>query len=313
MPSTFLGITTGSKLYLTSQLKINLILWLDEAFINAGMYRRLPTSGELDYAGNILTQLNPITDARYPSGTYWEARTNNWVYESGLAIQTGFTEPLRPSGIYLRVPGGSYTFYASGTANGNYNYKFDFKKGSVRFTNNDVVPPESTIIVPHTYKEVHVDLAGNERFKQIAYSDTKNETLGSGTGFPTDNQVQLPAVFIQHIDRRWKPLALGGNKIALDNIVMHVFAENETDRDQICDILDGLQSKSIKLADFNSSPFPLDDNGEPNPAYPNLDTLQTTNFYRNCYFKEVDSSRFDSNTGFYRGQVNMLLEILSFN
>lgn len=313
MPSIFTGITDGGDLQATSQIGLNLQLWLDEAFLNAGMYRRLPASGEGDYANTVLTELQAVTDKRYPSGVYWESRTNNWVWESGLSISAGFTVPFRPSGVYLRTPGATtYTFYPSGTANGSYNYKINFKEGSVRFINNDIVPPESTLLCPHTYKEVHVDSADNDRYKQLVFSDTKEQVLGSGVQFPTNRQVQMPVVFIEHIDRRWRPLELGGHKIAVDAWQLHVFAENKVDRDQICDMLESLEPKTIKLVDFNAAPFPLDDNGEPNPAYPNLDTLQSTNFYKNLRFNSIESRKFQSTAGWYRGEVSCGIEITAF-
>jgi hypothetical protein len=313
MPSTFLGITTGSKLYITNQLKINLVLWLDEAFLNAGMYRNITTSGEMDYAGNILSQLTATNDARYPSGTYWEAHTNNWVHESGLSIQSGFTTPFRPSGVYLRVPGGDYTFYPNGSSNGNYNFVTDFKEGAVKFLTDYIVSPDSTLLCPHSYKEVHVDIADSDRFVQFVDSDTKNESIGSGIGYPTAYQVQYPAVFVDYIDDRWVPFELGGNKVATCSVYFHVFADNPVDRDQICDMIGGMQGKNLRLADFNTAPFPLNDNNDINTNYPNLDTLQSIYPYKTCYFRSVESTRYRATNNIYRGRIQSLLEIHTFN
>jgi hypothetical protein len=314
MPSTFLGITTGSNLYLTNQLHINMVLWMDEAFLNAGMYRRIPGSGDADYAGNLLCQMQPVSDARYPSGSYWEARTNNWVYESGLSIQAGFTTPFRPSGVYVKQPSsGEFLFLPSGNNNGNYNYTIDYKRGAIKFTNNYIVDPGATVLCPHSYKEIHVDIADNVDFNQLMYSDTKNEDLGSGLGFPTDGQIQFPAVFIESIGRRWEPFELGGNKIAIDALRFHVFATTRADRDQICDMLDGMKSRNVKLVNFNTAPLPLDDNGDINPAYPNLDTLQLTNYWKTSYFEDVESERFRSNAGYYRAEITARLRTYTFN
>ena len=212
----------------------------------------------------------------------------------------------------MRTPGASsFTFYGSGTANGSYNYKFNFDEGSVRFVNENIVPPESTLLCPHTYKEVHVGISDDKRYDKLVFSDTKEEVLGSGVAFPTHREVQMPAVFIEDTNRRWRPLELGGNKIAEDTWLLHIFAENSIDRDQISDMLDELEGKTIKLADFNTAAYPLDDSRDVNPAYPNLDTLQSTNFYRNCSFVGVESRRFKSVAGWYRGEVTCQLEIFA--
>ena len=314
MTPLFTGYTDGASFGPTNQLKINLVLWLDEAFINHGFFRRLPASGESDYSGNILTQLKPVTDGSYPSGTYWQSRTHNWVYESGLSIQSSLMVPFRPSGIYVKKPEDSaFTYYASGSSNGNYNYKFDFKNGAVYFLNQNIVPVASTILCPHTYKEIHVDLSDNDKFVELVSSDTKNQVPGSGVAYPNITNVQMPAVFIEHTGRDSSPLELGGNKIYHDNVIFHVFADNETDRDQLVDMFDSLKYKTIQLVNFNTAPLPLDDYGDINPAYPNLDTLQNQYKYKLCYFSEVRSQKFKSTAGYHRGYITNIIEMRNFN
>ena len=89
-------------------------------------------------------------------------------------------------------------------------------------------------------------------------------------GFPDlDNieSLQLPAVSVDLGPIRRNPLQIGGGFFVNRTFDLDVFARNDSERDQIVEVLDNALSYNFQILDFELADYPLNFNGDRKSTY----------------------------------------------
>ena len=91
------GVFNTQDATLSNMLLENMITFYDWGFLDKGAFYNIdiPESGL--YGGD-KHKLRPVEDPNYNDGQVWEAYRSNWVWETGVSIDT---EPTRISGVFI--------------------------------------------------------------------------------------------------------------------------------------------------------------------------------------------------------------------
>jgi hypothetical protein len=263
---------------ISSLIQDNLIEHFDWGFMDAGGFVNIsvPTSGL--YGGD-KHKLRLVDDPRYTSGQVWEGFRSNWIWQSGFsgpAQPLTTTTPPSPgvSGVY--VDGN----FKSITDTGTYSHYIDYPNGRVVF--DSPISTTSEVTAEFSYKWVKVTRADEDFFREIQYRSERADgdftLVGSGDWSQlADNRLQLPAVAVEVVkDRSLSPYALGGGRhIVNTDVLFHVLAEDDFERDKLIDIISLQEDAEIAMFDSDrigrSGVFPLDYRGMVN-ANPKIHT-----------------------------------------
>lgn len=299
-----------------SSLEDNMKSFLDWSFLNIGGFVnvKIPTSG-ISNVGNFNTlkpvfEVTPTTTAAAQVSKLWEGIRKDWVYESGISYNA--FSPIVISGIYL-----NNIFLPSPTGSGNYGYNINYPLGRIVFNNN--VSVTSTVQLQYSYRYVQTYKANESIWWKEVQSETYNPANYKASGdysITANHRVQLPSVIIETIPRTvLVPYELGTTKnIVIQDLFLHVFAENPAHRNNILDILVAQKDKSFNLYNIDEVTkqrvFPLNIYGNINPTglnYPNL-----CNTHKKYWCTIKDSTIGEINTlssKLYNGIVRWSVEI----
>ena len=259
MSSTFLYTDKIGQRGAISNLEDNLKRFLDWSFLNINSYIdvKIPTSG---LYSNDFHKLKAVSD---PSQTtkVWESPRKDWVYETGVG------SPIEISGLYL-----NNTFLPAPTGSGNYGYTIDYRLGRINF--NRVVSSTSKVEMEYSYRYLQTYKANESSWwKEVQQYTYSSPVKPNGDNSITANhRMQLPAIMIETIPRNYQiPSELGSseNHIVQD-VFLHIFAENPTIRSNLIDILLAQKDNYIYLHDITNinkdNKSPLDKYGQINPS-----------------------------------------------
>lgn len=214
-----------------SSLEENVKSFLDWSFVNIGGFINveMPTKdiNNTDYHKLSLTE-----DPSNTTNTVWQAQKKDWVYETGISYDG--TSPIEISGVYLND-----TFLVGPTGYGNYTYSLDYQNGRVIFDN--AVNKNSNVQIAYSYRYIQT------------YKSTQFGGLEINDQVLSANQVELPAVLIEMTDRTiQKPHEIGNSRnIIYQDVLLHVLANNATQRNNIANMLLIQKDKSFYLYDID--------------------------------------------------------------
>ena len=279
---TNVGDSTPSNI-----LQDNIIELFDWGILDAGGFQNvsIPTTGQY---GGTKHKLRLVDDPRYTSGQVWEGFRSNWVWQSGVSTtdQPNTITKIKPDAATYpnakNYPGMSGIFVdgafqpASGV--GTYAYHIDYPNGRVIF--DTAITTTSTVTAEFSHKWVKVTKANNDFFREIQYRSQRADgdfTLASSGDWSqlADTRLQLPVLAVEVVKRRTlEPYALGSlTHFVNTDVLFHVLAEDDYDRDKLLDIVSLQDGKVINLFDSDyigrQQKFPLDYRG-----MTNLDALQ---------------------------------------
>tara|TARA_A100001201_G_C4091821_1_gene202404 strand:- start:1278 stop:2264 length:987 start_codon:yes stop_codon:yes gene_type:complete len=253
---------------ISSLIQDNMIEHFDWGFMDAGGFVNveIPTSGL--YGGD-KHKLRLVDDPRYTDGQVWEGFRSNWIWQSGFS---GATQPLTTT--HQKYPGVSGVFvdgaFYPTSGVGTYSHHIDYPNGRVVF--DSAIPTTSEVTAEFSYKWVKFTRASSSFFREIQYRSQRADgdfTLsGSGDWSQLgETRLQLPAVGVEVVkDRDFQPYALGGlSHYVKTDVLFHVLAENDYDRDKILDIISFQEEVGIEMFDSDrigrNEAFPLDYRG----------------------------------------------------
>lgn len=304
-------VTSFADTTVSSQIENNLAAFLDWGFINIGAYSNVPTGANFPYGNRDGSQLRLGYDKNYASGRVWEGLRKNWIYESGYDHTPA---ALTVSGVYVNG-----TFYNTGTT-GAFSHTIDYPNGRVIF--NNAISTGSVVKAPHSFKTVQFVTSDHPTWLQLQTrslrgDDTHFDQYASGVySVFSQTRVQLPLVVVQVTsDKYYKPFQVGdGAQKCYVRTNFHIFAENESIKRKICDIISNQNEKTIKLFDDNvmsATDYPLTVSGTLRSgarSYPAL----VSDFYwhRDLIFHSANSKDLVAQPGFYQAIVNMEVEVL---
>ena len=217
-----------------------------------------------------------MDDPRYTAGQVWEGYRSNWVWETGVSVDT---EPTRISGVFI-----NNTFRATG--NVEQSYHINYPDGRIVF--DSAISTSATVEIEYAHKWVNVIPAeGVPWFRQIQQGSMRvdNPTFvqfGSGDWAQLgQTRVQLPALAIEVIPpRRLDGFQLGGGQFVNNDILFYVITENHWECTNVMDQIAYQNDRTLWLFDTNkiaiSGVYPFDYRGDinenalPSGLYPQL-------------------------------------------
>ncbi len=253
----FKGVTNLATSLLTERLLRSTKMYLDWSFLGIGGFVNVANPSSTINSGN-LNKLSPVTDPSLPAGKIWQASKMEWVYETNPNITTAI-----PNGVSVKVDG--TTVVASDPTNGYY---IDYPLGRIIF--NTALTSSRVVTAQYSYRWIATSIfSDNPWFRELqkkSFNVESAQFMQSSKGewsILGSNRVQMPHVVIQQVPvGSATGLELGsGNLKMTRNILFHIFAETDWERDKIIDILSYQQSGAYYLLDIDSiarnSDYPL--------------------------------------------------------
>ena len=250
-------------------------MWLDHSFLRIGAFVNV-TTGTLTAFGGDIGRLRPFQNAGYAQYQVYHGFRQDWVYETGV-IYSGGT-PTVASGVYING-----TFYNTDTATGIYAHRIEYPAGRVVFSG--ALPSTSVVRCNYSYRLVQVsnaeiDTSTRFHFDSLKGDDPHFSQYGSGLyNQPYEQRIQMPRIVIEVPNTTSsRPYQLGSlQQWKKKEVHFNIFAESDSMRKQLTDILELQNDKSIYLIDLyatlQNNDFPLTVYGTVNDnglMYPNL-------------------------------------------
>ena len=224
----------------------NIVDFIDWGLLDIGAYVNV-TNGVTDGMGVDYTNMKMIDIEDQPTGTVWQTQRMNWVWESGMAVNT----PISVSGV--TVDG---TFHASDST-GTYEHYYNYPLGCVVFSS--AVPKTSTVSINHSYKVVKVEECNSEEM----FSRLQEGTIGNTTNFNSDgkddysihgvNRTQIPWIGVEMVSRRSNGGVEIGNTLEYNglSVLFHILAPDNQTVKRLSDIIKNQHRQRIYIYDTN--------------------------------------------------------------
>ena len=241
----FKNATHLGKDNVTKNLETGTVEFLRWGFLNIGAFQNITQSPSMSgvYGGN-KSVLKPVLEPNYAQGKVWQGFRSDWVWESGV----GFSPAPQPAQV---VVNGS-SIAPSHSTLGHY---IDYPRGRVVF--NTTQSTSLNVKANFAHRTVGVCEANTNPIVQelmfnsyrIERSDYVPTTSGNWNQIANDIRRQLPLVAVEVVSAESYPYEIGGGEVTTPILLMHVFADNDTDLKQISDILRNQNDKTIRLID----------------------------------------------------------------
>lgn len=264
----FSGVSSIGEKLMLAQIENNIKSFLEWGFLNIGGFINVQRN-QLNIHGNPLSKLKPTEDPNYQNGRVWQTIRKDWVWEDGITYEkcvpptgqyitdpcpSGYLQTAQPiliSGVYI-----NNSQYPLNTV-GQFAYNVDYINSRVIF--NNPIPLNSNVEMEYSYRWVQVYSYDNAKWwQQLQYKTDDNlahfNQLSKGDfSILSNNRIQLPAIIIESIARGLsKPFQLGDKSLVMkQEIMLHIVAENMSDRNNLIDILRLQQDKFIRMYNTN--------------------------------------------------------------
>jgi hypothetical protein len=286
----FLNVKNIGEKLITSSLEDNIKSFLDWGFLNINSFVNVNIPETPSSNPNTYT-LKPVNDPSVPNNSIWESSKKDWVYESNLNL-TG-QNPIPITGIYI-----NNTFFPNFADNaigdlpqGNNSYRINYKLGQVIFP--VAKPANLNIKLNYSYRYIQVYKSNENLIWKELLTYGPSDYLGGDKKITSDHRVEIPSIIIEVIPRMYQtPYELGNVKnIITQDVLLHVFADNPTQRSTIVDILTLQKDKDSYLYNINNlikdQVYGLNANGTKNSNGLNYDQIIASDRYRaNAYYIE---------------------------
>lgn len=276
-PTQFKGVTHIHRDNISNNLVHGCIDFFRWGFLQIGAFQNITRSPAISGSlGGNRFALRRVSDPSYTTGRVWEGYRSDWVWESGFTFQN--LAPIAISGVWV-----DGSFYRPNDA--TYGHYVDYPNGRVVF--NSGINTTSNVQASFSYRTVGVMEASEPFIQELLFNsfDISNATEFFAVASGSRNRlgptrVQLPVIGVELVSGGGnKPFELGGGQYAGNDVLIHVFAEDETMRNNIRDVLVNQNDKTFWLINRGlmkeaaGYPFQLDSRGSPRPSammYPAL-------------------------------------------
>ena len=160
-----------------------------------------------------------------------------------------------------------------------------------------------------------------QELQELTYKPTSlNQPKSGDYSMSSNHRIQMPAIIIEPIasssSKGWQ---LGARDFMItQDILLHVFTENGSDKNRITDILRLQKEGTIHMYDLNkvvnSGVYPLDYRGSINPLgsyYHELSAENSDYFWNNTFIKDVNIMDIESrNKNIYWCTIRLTTETL---
>lgn len=314
----FRGITHFGDTFLTNTIEVNLKMWYDYAFLQAGGWVNVSTTTPGISSGNF-SQLRLVTTdlGPYTRGQVWEAIKKDWVWEAGIT--------------YVDKDGTSRSPVAVGTptVNGTPSavpFSVNYPLGRIVF--DTPISTTATVKIPYSYRAVQVYRADDiPYFSELQYGSA-NPANGQfllendGTwSIGALKRVQMPCIILGAVPRgSSRPYELGNGSLTMTrDILFVVIAETNHERNKLVDIISQQSDKDLYIFNIDEvnqdDAFPLDANGDIANANQLSDLLKHPSNggyrWRDCVLTKAVVSEFQSlHPKLFMGQVRTTTEVV---
>ena len=308
---TFQSVTNIGHKSLFSSLEDNMKSFLDWGFLNIGAFINvsIPTSG---ISNGEFHALKPVEDPAYLANTVWETSRKDWVYETGLIYEQ--SQPIEISGIYI-----NNNLIPEPTGNTSYEYKINYPLGQIIFKKPQ--HKNSNISINYSYKYIQIYKSSEsvwwKELQQLSY-DPNFSNNNKSTLITSNHRIQMPAIVIEVIPRTLQtPYQLGNVKnIITQDILLHIYTENISQRNSIIDVLLAQKDKQTYLYDINNlvkdNVQPLNYDGQKNINGLNYGQIVSSTRYQRqvFYIDEATTTEFNTiSSSLYNSIVRWSLKI----
>lgn len=292
----FSGITKLGDNLLINHLEANFKSFLDWGFLHIGGFVNVNIPDN-NIHNNALYTFKPAENANYDTGQLWQTVRKDWVWESGVIFDSH--SPINISGIFINS-----SFYPIGTSDPTYKYTLNFQNSELVFDNP--IPVDTNIHMNYSYRWVQVYNYIDAKWWQELQFNTDNtesffeQNSGDFSKLPSQ-RVQLPAIVIETVPRgSSEPYRLGDKSlIVYQDMLLHILAENISDRNTIIDIIRLQQDKVIWLYNIDdviaSGVYAINFDGTLNSSRLQYDNLVKNSLFQwkrckinNIFVSEVD-------------------------
>jgi hypothetical protein len=289
------GINSVFDTTISNEISDNLVEFFNWGLLNKGNYLNVSLNETKN--GVDISRLNPSESKSFAPGKAWDSQNKGWVCESGFSYTV---QPIYVSGIYVND-----VFYPSDTS-GVYQHYIDYNNGRVVF--NSAVSSTKKVQVEYSYKWINIEYA--ESFDGI-------KTLEK-TNLP-ESYIKTPVIAIETVGNiPSEGYQLGGGQYLNNKVLFHCYAEDDTIRDRLMDIVMFQNNKTIILFDSNkiyeSGEFPMDYRGF--PVQNAMNYMELVNKYPGypLRFKDMTSNKSETkDSSLFGGVVKSVVEIIKLN
>ena len=268
-PATFKGVTSIHKENTSNNLLLGLQDFFSWGLLQIGAFQNITKDPAISGSysdSHSRARLRNSEDPSFDIGQVWEGFRNDWVWESGFKYND--TKPIHVSGIWI-----DGFFYGSGDT--TYSHFVDYPNGRVIFDYG--IPTTKRVEANFSHRTVGISLASEKFVQELMFDSYDIEDLDSYlmSASGTRNQMgsrrlQLPVIALELVrSSKSEPFQLGGGRIEYNDVLFHIFSDNEFEKNNIRDVLLNQTEKVIYLVDRGlmkqnkKYPLQLDRNGTP--------------------------------------------------
>ncbi len=245
----------AAQIGLKNQIKTNLIYYLNDVLLDGGYYENVSIN-ETDFQSNSMAILVPVDDDGYTftdtTTRVWQSKLPNWVYESGIAPPSPMETPIVASGVYVE------NVYKT-RSDVTYGHSIDYENGRIIFD----TPQNKSLDIQteFAYKLVRVEFPSKRTELFTSSLFLMNPTMSVPDETQPELTQSLPLLIIEYTGTSFEGLQLGGGKIALPRILLHVVTNDDYSKDDIMDFL-ARKDDPIIMVNWNVATQPIDYNGD---------------------------------------------------
>lgn len=296
----FNGVSKIGDNNLINQLEENFKTYLDYGLLSIGNFINvnIPTSG---LYGGTYHQLKTTETPGYKLGQVWQSPKKDWVWETGISYNDGNSEnfPINISGVYV-----NNSFIPGPTGEGSNGYYINYPLGEVIF--DKPISRNSRVELNYSYRWCQVYKSSTDPYwkeiQELTYAPASQISLKDRGDYnlSANHRIQLPCIIIEPIARSYnEPWQLGSHTFNVhQDFMLHVFAENGSDKNRIVDIIRLQQEQTISLYDTNkvakSGVYPLHHNGSVNVDGLGYFDLTREYFWNKTYLKDINILEMES-------------------
>jgi len=317
----FNGVDKLGDNLLIDELEENIKAYLDWGFLNIGGYVNVdaPTSG---LYGGTFNELKTVSTPGYKDGQVWQSAKKDWVWQSGFYWNDGYFDNNTANSISgINV---NNNFISGPTGVANTGYHINYPLGQVIF--DKAISKSSKVSVSHAYRWCQIYKSSTDsnwkELQELTYkpSPALNQPKSGDYSISSNHRIQMPAIVIEPIasssSKGWQ---LGARDFMVtQDIMLHVFTENGSDKNRIVDILRLQKEATINMYALNKvvndGVYPLDFRGSINPTglyYHQLSSENSEYFWNNAFVKDVNILDMESrNKNLYWCTIRLTTETL---
>lgn len=258
----------------------------------------------------------------YKIGQVWQSFKKDWVWETGIKYYPDpkycdSFSPISISGIYV-----NNNFLPGPTGIATTGYHINYPLGQIIF--DKAIPKTSKVELNYSYKWCQVYKSSSDsswkELQELSYSPNPslNQPSAGDYSISANHRVQMPCIIIEPASRiSSKPYQLGDySQYQSQDFLLHVFTENSTDKNRICDIIRLQKDQIINLYDINkvvnSGLQPLNYNGSINPNGLQYTELLSRCCWNQTMFKDINFIDMESkNKNFYWCIIRLTSETIT--